>query len=314
LNPTIPLLLAALAIASSSRAQVSPRATAATFAVQPGGQQAAFVPPGADVSHGAQLHASGGRGDAHLQLASTWDTAAIDLRWDLACAAWSQTTATSDSATRHEWTSPRTIQGLLVITWTPTTTGSGTASCAIDLFDDGSIEATGSAVLPFTLPAGVTPLRVRASTAATAGTIQGPFGSQWSFQGQASGTLTLRFEPDHCSAQELGAGCPGPQLTASGNFVGGADLRAQCGLADDLAIAVLGIDQVASNLPMAPQCVLWTTPLVTMWQPTPVHGAVSWSVPLRVGFGPVSFAAQVVAFDADAGVVTTSRALWLTCR
>ena len=93
----------------------------------------------------------------------------------------------------------RPVTGRFVVTWMPTVAGTGATSFVLDLFDDGSVDATSSTVIPVVLPAGLTLLRVQTSASASAGVFSGPWNMQISYQGMANGALAIRFEPVHCT-------------------------------------------------------------------------------------------------------------------
>jgi len=267
--------------------------------------------PGADVSIGLQLAAAQGSGSASFTMAPQWNSAAIDLDWSIDCVALSYTQSVSSGLTRHELFAARQVPGRFVITWTVTTTGTGAATLAFDLGDDGVVEATNSAVIAHTLPVGVTVFSVDLDGQAAAGVVSGPWGAQYPYHGTVSAQLTVRFEPTHCSSVPYGGAC-GVAIDAVGNFSGGADLAAQVPLAD-LAIAVLGLDQVTTTLPLAPGCTLVTTPVGNLLQ-VPNGGEAAWSIGLPPGIGPVVFSAQAVGFDVSMGRAEASHGLRITCQ
>jgi len=272
------------------------------------------VAPGIDVTNGVVLGTAGVFGAAQFQAHATATSTAVDLDWNVSCSAYGTTTAGSQGTIRYELYVAQAVTGQLVVTWVAAPTGTGASSCSIDLFDDGIVDATGSVTWPVSFGAGVVPLRVRVTTVAHAAVIHGPWGTGWSYQGTANGSLQIRLSPTHCQSAVFGQGCGDPQLTVLGNFTGGADLRGTFGPAADLGVAVFGFDQVATPLPLAPGCMLRTTPIVLLWHPIGPSQTTSWSLALPAAFRPVAFAAQLVGIDVDTFAATTSQGRWITCQ
>lgn len=301
------------AITVYAPAQAVPVSASAGLVVQAGAQSSALV-PGADITAGAHLSAGGAIGAARFDFAPSWNVTALGFAFDLSSTAFAQTSSASGGSTRHELWLARPTVGRLVITWTAATTGNGAAAFALDLHDDGVIEATAAAVLPVTLPAGLTVLRVQTSASASAGIVQGPWGMQIPYQGTAQVTLMVRLEPTHCTMSTLASSCAGPVTSVRGNFLGGVTVSSLCAATDDIAIAVFGFDQLATGLPLPPGCSLATTPLASHWRSVGTTGAVDWSTALPQGFGPVQFATQVIGLDVDTWSAGTSQAFWVTCQ
>ena len=305
------LLLAAM---PTLPAQGTPLATSAGILLQTGPLIAGSVAPGLDVTNGVSLGASGSFGAAQFQALTMTTSTAIDLDWNVSCSAFGSTTASSQGAIRYELAAAPQVTGQIVATWIPAQTGTGAASCSIDLLDDGIIDATGSVTWPLTFGSGVVPLRVRVATTAHAGVVYGPWGSQWTYQGTAYGTLHIRIEPTHCQSAVFGSGCADPQLTVLGNFAGGADLLGTFAPAADLGVAVLGFDQHATQLPLAPGCTLLTTPNVVLWSAISASHTAAWSLAVPAAARPLAFAAQLVGIDVDTVTATTSAGFWITCQ
>ena len=237
----MPLTAAVFAVAAAfcgaANAQAAPLAFSAGVAAQAGAMHSGVL-PGNDVTTGTSHLVGGAHGTALYEFSPSWNVAAIDLAWDLSSHAYTQTSTASGGATRHELWLSRPVDGRFVISWAALTTGTGAVSFGFDLFDDGAIDAVTAAVLPVSLPAGLTAFRVHTSASANAGVVQGPWGIQIPYQGTAMGQLTIRFEPTHCSASAYAPSCGGLTAGVTGNFLGGATLTSQCASTDDLAIAM----------------------------------------------------------------------------
>ncbi|MCA8974315.1 MAG: hypothetical protein KDC98_06310 [Planctomycetes bacterium] len=305
------MLLAALAGAATATAQAATLASSAGIVVA-AGAISVVRGPGTDLSSGLHLVATENAGTVVLDYGQRADSTAVSLGFAYTCDALSATQAAIDSTTRHEFYALRPIDGQFVISWTPTATGTGTAVFAFDLGDDGTNEATGSAVIPFTLPAGLTIASVRLTTAASAGVIQGPWGSRLSYHGTVAGTLSIRFEATPAQTSPFGSGCGAVALDAVANLYGAVDLVARWPTDTDLAIAALGFDRSAVPLPVAPGCSLLLTPVVLLWQNVD-RRAARWTIALPGGSGAVSFTAQVVGLEVAAAQVTTSAGLAIVC-
>lgn len=301
------------ATAAAAVAQVVPLATA-TGCLAKVGATVQAIAGGTDVTAGTAVGVGTGSGNAALHFVPDQDTVAVLLGYDAASVAVATTTAQASAEIRHEVWSARPLVGRLVVTWSTTVSGTGSATFGIDVGDDGSVEATGAAVVPCALVAGMTPIRVRIATAANAGTVSGPWGTGFSYQGAASAHLTIRFEPMHCSATALGGGCPGTQLNAIGNLAGGVDLRASCGSGDDLAVLLLAFDPAMAVSTPFPACTLLAAPVATLWSVPDTTHAARWSFVWPTGVGPVAFAAQVIAIDASPFVASASGALAVACQ
>ncbi|MFO1076899.1 MAG: hypothetical protein U1E73_04135 [Planctomycetota bacterium] len=307
------LLLAVLAIGASSAAQVVPLATAIGLYAQAGAAVDA-VAPGTDVSAGEQVAAATGSGSAYAQFVPHWDAAAVTLTHTAASVASFAVQTRTVCDVRHELWSARPLVGRFVVAWTTSATGTGTAACAVDLQDDGSVEATGSGVIQCALPAGPFALRVRVTTAANAGTIGGPWGTTIAYHGAANAQLVIRFEPTHCTATAIGGGCPGPQLAAVGNLAGGVDVRALCGANDDFAVLLLALDPALAAPAIAPACPVLAAPLGLVWSLPDTGHLARWSLTWPAGLGTIAFAAQVVAIDVTPFAAAASAASGIVCQ
>lgn len=283
----------AIAIDTCAHAQVVPLAAATGCYAQVGGVVQA-IPLGTDVTSGVNVAAGTGGGSAFLRFVPDQDATAITFTYDAGSVAVAATTARASCDLRHDLWSARPLAGRFIVGCTTTTSGTGTVQIGIDLGDDGFVDATGPAVIPCTLAAGATPIRVRLTTNATAGTVAGPWGIAIAYQGSAHTQLLLRFEPTHCIVQALGGGCPGPQLTALGNLAGGVDLQAILGPGGDLAVLLLAFAPTLALPPQFPTCALLAAPVTTSWALPDAAHTVLWSLTWPSALGAVAFTAQAV--------------------
>ncbi|MCA8948285.1 MAG: hypothetical protein KDE27_02210 [Planctomycetes bacterium] len=292
-------------------AQVIPVASAASVGVHAGPSHT-VLPVGADVSTGVRVALQTAIGDASYDFSPAWDATAVGLVFDVESRAFQATAAASGGETLHELWSARPIVGRFVIEWSVAVTGTGAASFAFDLGDDGVVDVTASGIVNATLPAGRTPLRVRVDTAATAASVSGPWGTSITYQGTARAQLAIRFEPTHCAALPFAAACGGPTTTIAGNFTGGASVRAHCAPVDDLVIAVFGFGPQSIALPLSAGCRLRVDPVTSAWRVPGPTGDAEWPSSLPVGAPALTFATQVVGLDVDAPSLTAGAAFWVT--
>lgn len=312
--PALPTLSFALLFAVAPLTAQGLSATSAGLVVQAGSAAPAVVPSGANLDLGGYLATGNQTGGASLRLEHRASTTSLALRWDLACNAAHAGTVMGQGAVRYELTAPEPVAGELRIVWTPANTGSGATQFTFDLFDDQLDLVGGSATFPVWLGPSPLPFRVLAAVSATAGTVSGPWGTSWSYQGAANGQLEVTFVPTHCSASVLGPGCGDPQLTAVGNLLGGADLCGAFGPASVFGVAVLGFDSQATALPVGPGCALATTPVVALWGLPDAQRQATWSIGLPASARPLAFTAQLVGFDPGAALATTSAPLRVGCQ
>ncbi|MCR9244958.1 MAG: hypothetical protein NXI31_07990 [bacterium] len=319
-----PLVAIAIGASGSLDAQLDPRATSAGVVVQ-NGPVSSVALTGHDVTTGLQLHLADVLGQADFGLAPAWGDSGLVLAWNVAAVALRSTSVIADGATLHALYLGRPTDGRFVIDWLPSGGGTGVTAFEFDLHGDGVSEAahafqasTGVAgvwpvVLPAHLPAGRTDVVVRVSARATAGTLAGPWGIRVPFQGDARGRLEVRFEPDSCSAVAFGSGCGAPATKIAGNFFSGATVRSTPGPTTDFLLAVLGVDQTMSWLPLTPFCPLHTTPIASLLQARSLAGENSWTFARPVGAPAIGFAAQVLGLDLATLSVISGPAYWVDC-
>ena len=307
-------VLIAVSTAACLPAQAAVTASCGGVVVQVGTATPATAPVGQNLGPGIVRSVTTTNGSGLFRAEHLVSNTAIDLSWTLSAAAMWSTTAHSEGEVRYELSASEPVAGQLLVTWTPAASGTGTASFWLDLFDDAFDATTTSAVYDLWLGPSPLPFRVHAGVTASAATVNGPWGTHWSYSGAASGTLSMRFVPTHCTAVAFANGCADPELTVVGNLLGGADLRGTFNSGADLGVVVLGLDQHLTPLPLLPGCTLATTPLVALWQTLDPQQRMTRSIALPAAVRPASFAAQLLGFDFATSQATTSRAFWVTCQ
>jgi hypothetical protein len=311
---TTPKLSLALLLGVSPLAAQGLTADSAGCIVQAGLGAPVTVPSGTNLDFGGHLTTGNQTGGASLRIEHRTTTTSLGLRWTLACNASHAGTVMGQGAVRYELTAPEPVAGELRVVWSHGGSGSGASQFMFDLFDDQLDLVAGSAVFPVWLGPSPLPFRVQAGVSASAGTVAGPWGTTWSYQGAANGVLEVTFVPTHCSSVGLGPGCGDPQLSIVGNLLGGADLCGAFGPASAIGVAVLGFDQQTTTLPMGPGCALATTPVVALWGLPDAQGLATWSIGLPASVRPLAFAAQLLGFDPVGAQATTSAPMRVVCQ
>ncbi|MEO6593512.1 MAG: hypothetical protein ABIP94_02025 [Planctomycetota bacterium] len=306
-------LSAALLTVGAVRTQVWPTATAVAVTVRAGSVQAPFVVPGSDVWPGFYRGCSGTVGASSCTVTNQMPATSIDGSWVMGCSAHQPGSSTSDATVRYELWASTPVSGRIMVTWTPAVAGTGSAVLSFDLFDDGSVDATGSTSLPATIGPGGLPFRVRATCAATAGISQGPFGSSWSYWGTAQGTLSVHFLPTPCQTQNVGAPCGAPQLATLANLLPGVDLVGDFDAAVDIAVLVLGFAGAVIPSPLPPGCALLVAPVVTDWHLVSAQRA-QWAMAVPQAVRPATFRAQMLGLDVATFSLATSQTLQIYCQ
>jgi len=212
---------------------------------------------------------------------------------------------------RYEFTSPITQFGMLSIEWAPQLQGTGVATLAVDVFEDGFVDANGSYALPVAFNQTPLVVVVRAEVRADAGVVNGPWGTSWNWSGQASADLRVRFVPIHANATVAATStcANGPLLEARPDLHGGVRLDALAAPADELLVFALGFAPENLPLPWSNGCTLLVDPVATGSALLAGDPSASWSVAVPAAVRPVSFYAQVLAFDADAVAIRAGHAL-----
>lgn len=291
-------------------AQVATSAQLVGGQVMAGVSIAAPMLPGSDVWPGLSRAANSGLNAASLTLAHDLDPVAIDMQWQLTSQALTNGISLSRGEVRYELLSPVLQTGDLIIEWVPSTTGTGQAIVAIDVYDDGYIDTHGSATIPVTFGLGQYPLTVRvtAEAHAQAGTTSGPWGSSWSWYGTASGQLRMRFVPTHATATTAAAQtcAPAPALTSSPSLNEGIQLAGLCAPTDHLALFALGFQTIDVALPLSSNCRLLLTPVVALVHPLQPGTAIHQPVTVPTAVRPVHFLAQLVALNVTTMTLTAS--------
>lgn len=227
------------------------------------------------------------------------DDLGIEMDWQLTTQAWQSGTAVARVEVLYVFSSPLTQLGDLSIEWAPQQTGTGNALLAVDIYDDGYVDADGSYATPVAFNTFPLIVRVTAEVSADAGTFQGPWGSSWSWSGGAVAGLSVRFTPTHASASVAAPStCSGgPDLTARPNLDGGVRLDVQAPLGDDAVVFALGFQQSNVLLPWSAGCALLVDPVVTSASLLFAGPSASLSVAVPAAFRPATFLAQAVSLD-----------------
>jgi hypothetical protein len=264
--------------------------------------------PGSDIWPGYWRVANAAVSSSSVMLSHQLTAVNVDLQWQLDCHANINDSAIAAAEVVYELASPYPQVGNLVVEWLPALQGTGQASLQVDLYDDGVVDAVSSATIPTAF--GQTPLimRVHVQTAAHAGSFQGPWGSSWTWSGAAGGDLRIRFVPTHSTslAAVMQPCSSGVGLQAQSNLNQGVQLQAQCAVADDLALFVLGFQTADLPLPLSSTCRLLVDELVVIGQQLIVGSIAEHSIAVPLAVRPAFFYAQAVALDVDLMSLTAS--------
>lgn len=313
LLPMTLLTLAAIAASRPALAQAPAQALAGGLQVHAANAVATTPPPGTDLWSGFAFAAGSGPIAASLAGQHAATASDVEIDWQLAGRAQATGVVSSVGDVRYEFAFARPFVGELVVAWSSTTTGTGAASLAVDVGDDGTVEASGSGSVFVAMWPGVLVLRVRASCTATGGVIHGPFGSSWSYAGTGQAALTVRLVPTHCHVQELGLACAAPAFAVAGNLRYGVDFTANCSPTADLAILSVGSPMAPVPCPLTAGCALLVAPDVLAWQAVGAQATARWSVDLPMPAGGMLFGAQAIELDLDTFSASAGRACSVSC-
>lgn len=287
-----------LSLLAAAPAQVSSSAQLVGGSVL-SGATAAPMPLGANVWNGLSRSCTSSCGTSQLAAGHIGTLTGIDIVWVAGCQATMPGAVLSEATVRYDFSSPIPITARIVVAWTPTSAGTGSALLDVDLGADGLIEANGSAILPVSFGPGATSVQIHVACQATAGVLSGPFGSSFPYSGSAGGNLTVRIEPAHCQAQTIGSACGVSQFGAAGTFLRGCQLTASVPFGAELAVLVLGFLPTAATVPMPPACILHVDPAILVGQFTYGASNATWTITLGPSLLPVTFRAQVFDLDLD---------------
>ncbi len=297
-----------LLLAASVRSQVLPSATAAGSTVRAGLVTATPLPIGGDVWPGFQRQAAGTVGNAHSLVAHATTPTAITATWQLGCQAVATGSSESVASVRYTFTALQSFTGRFDIGWSPTTTGSGTATLAIDLGDDGIVDGSGAGAIPITFGPGPLVVRVTMQCNATAGSVQGPFGSSWQWSGSASVAGSLQLVAGHATTTVEGNACgtPMPSLQATPDLAGGLELRGGCPAGIDFGLLAVGFLPIVAPLPLPPTCMLLVAPELVDAQLPDAQRAVVWTFAVPLAARPLTLRSQLFGFYAATSQLTAS--------
>lgn len=273
------------------------------------GTTVAPMPVGATIGGSLVRSCAGSSGSSSFALGQVATLTELRLYQSAGCQAMTTGTATADATVRYDFTSPVPFVGRFVVEWNVTDSGTGTSALTVDLGADGTIEATGAAVLPVTFGPGTASLQVHVLCQAVAGGVTGPFGTGFAYQGAAAGNLLVRFEPAHSQAQVVGPTCGIPQFDARGTFLRHVELVGQPPATDEIAVLVLGWTSVGLTLPLPPGCPVLVDPMILEWQLLDPGDQAKWTLVLGPALLPVTFQAQLFGLDLHTFHVTGSHPL-----
>lgn len=289
-------------------AQVGTTAQLVGGAVLANASSAAPIVPGSDVWPGLSRTAGGTPNGASLWLQHQQSDAEVVLQWQLESRAIVTGSSSSRAEVRYQLVSPQLQTGELVIEWLPSTIDTGQTSLSIDVYDDGYIDTVGNATIPVAFQQFPLTVRVVAEVSAQAGTLQGPWGSSWSWNGSAAAQLRIRFVPTQASVTTaVSQLCqPAPVLTGSSDLNQGVLFTGQCAPADDFALFAFGFAPAQVPLPWSPACSLLVDPVLTLLHPVaagqPCHQATVVPAAVR----PAQFLTQLVALNTTTMTLTAS--------
>jgi hypothetical protein len=298
-------------LASAVEAQLWPAANVVNGAVVAGGVAAPLPAPNVPAWGALVLPAASGGCVANAALVHTIADTEVRATWTLLGRAMgggsTPVPSTADLELRYEFWSAFAQPLRLDVAWSLQLHGTGTALLRVDVGDDGVVDATGAASLQIAPSAGPVVVRVRAAANAQSFTQAGPFGSSWTWTGEAAATLDLRLAPAHAVVGVAAAAtCPAaPSLTAAPDFAHGVVFAADAPT-HDLVVLALGLSPAALPLPWSPGCVLALDPIVSPWGPGQ-PGTFQVVVPPAVR--PAAFRAQAVGVALGAPTLSASRAL-----
>jgi len=248
------LLLAVTALMAPLTAQVVFQATLLQRTVRSGGNVVAWPTPGADVTSGAGMSVVG----AGVAIEHTVTPVDVHAAWSLQCQPPWIGNANVDVEVLYLLAAGTTTPAVLELGWLTATTGNGSVSLLVDVHDDGSVDATGSAGLSVVVGPSPIHVRVRITGSASAGTATTWF-TTWHWTGSVAADLTMRLVPTHATVVPIATACSeaAPDLRVAPDFAGGMQLAVTFAAADDLGVFVFGFQPTAAVvLPWSPGCPL----------------------------------------------------------
>lgn len=283
------LLLAVTFLMAPLTAQVVFQATLQQRTVRSGGNAVAWPAPGADVTSGAGMSVVG----ASTVIEHAVTPVDVQAAWSLHCQPPWIGNASLDVDVLYLLAAGSTTPAVLELDWLTANTGNGTVNLLVDVHDDGSVDANGSAGLSVVV--GPTPIhvRVRITGAASAGTATTWY-TTWHWTGSVAADLTMRLVPTHATVVPIATACSAaaPELRVAPDFAGGVELAAVFAAADDLGVFVFGFQPTgAVVLPWSPGCPLSVADHVVILTGAERPRLVV-DLTLPVGLGPASCEVQ----------------------
>ncbi|MEZ6036173.1 MAG: hypothetical protein R3F29_01745 [Planctomycetota bacterium] len=301
--------LALFVLGAPIAAQIQPGAALVEARVRSGTVASAVPVTGGDVWNGLWRTVSGSGGNAAWGISNSLDAFAVETAWQLSCAAWSAGSSEASGDVRLLLDTPVQQSGALVVEWASTLSGTGSATIAVDVGDDGAIEASDATVVPVTFGPGPLVVRVRAGVEAQSGSVSGPFGTSWSWSGSASAQLRVRFVATHATITEADAATcvPAPVMSVRPDLWQGVSFDVAAPAGADVALLVLGFDAANAPLPLSAGCTLAVVPALVVAAPVMAGGA-AFALAVPPALRPASLLAQSIALDGDAAVPLTAGA------
>jgi hypothetical protein len=205
------------------------------------------------------------------------------------------------------------VRGRFTISYVANQGSGSTTLYAIDVGDDGTVEATNATAMPPMTPVtfrGTLPVRL---SNYTGGHI---LDERLSLAAQAS--LVVAFVPDSgCTGVQVAPACGALSLVSRPNFTLGSDQVVQNLQTSGNALAALvyGFQPAVTPLPLPPGCVLTNDAAALRLLLPDGSGQATHSIAtVPPSLRPCSFYAQAVELDLGAGTLTTSPSLRIDCQ
>lgn len=306
LSRITPFVLAVAPLA----AQNLPSAHLDAVTVRSGAALASAPAAGSEVWSGGSAFVNGNTGTASLALQHAANATGVDVQWQLACQANAATSSVASASVRYELPTTAAGVGILSILWLTNTSGTGATQLAIDVGDDGVVDAVGIDALPVVFAPGAFVVRVTASVQATASTVQMGW-STWHLTGAAQAALVLRLAPDGVTSSVVAPPCGNvpAALSAAATFADGVGFVGTLDPSSDLGVLVLGLHPAAVPLGLPPGCSLAVAPDLVAWQVPDAARAVVWQLAVPQALRPFALQAQLVGLAVAPLAAVTSPAL-----
>ncbi|MCU0862813.1 MAG: hypothetical protein MUC36_03385 [Planctomycetes bacterium] len=298
-------------LATGLVAQLQPAAVLQLLQVRAGSVATATPPVGSSVWGAIDVPAQATNGRARWAATHAADEFAWLVQWSVRAEAWGSGNAVGDAGVRYELHAPAPGMAQLQVGWWTTIAGTGAVTCSIDLHDDGSVDASGAAVLPVVFTGAPLVVRARAVATASAGSWPIGWGSTLPYSGSADGQLSLLLTPTgvQTAVTQPACGAASPTLQVAMDFAGQLRWFGALPDANALGLLVLGLAPSLLPLPWSPGCPLGAAPDLVWWQAANGVGAVEWSLPVPVAVRPVALQTRLLALEPASWSVVAAPAL-----